>query len=376
MKEHKLQVSVKPKLNLLLRLGNLPQLLMENAEELLQELEKEQRENPNLFITLRVRPRWFYREDSKPLEPIGTSSEIRKVEEQLRYEFDDEDLDIAMEIVSNLDHRGFFRGDVQKIAKHYGVSPEYVEDIRDFIVREIEPLGVASKNLEEFINVQLEEIYPEEKALHQEVIRLLKGESKDSRAKELLSRLKLSPFEGEGAAPKGGSVDMVFEHDGREWYIFLIDDFIEVGLSEKVMGEEGTRLKNLIFFLELRKKLLRTIGELVVERQGGFMLGKDTLKPLTLSEVARSVEVSLSTVSRLVSRKYVKTPIGVFPLRHFFLRESKQGMSKEDILRIIKEVLSSEGRGRSDREISTILREKGISIARRTVAKYRKMLEE
>ncbi|MEN3027886.1 MAG: RNA polymerase subunit sigma-54 [Aquificaceae bacterium] len=361
-----IRVITAPRTNLLLKIENSLELLVKTSEELLQELEKKQQENPQLKLTLRTKPRWFYKDYQEP-QISYRQSEIRGVEEQLRYEFDGKDLEIALEIVANLDHRGFFRGNLKDIALHYRVDEEYAEDIREFIKREIEPLGVACKNLEEFLLLQMEELYPDKKALYEEVLAVLRGKSRDLQARELLSRLKLSPFEGEVAVHQGGSVDMVFEFDGSEWYVFLMDDFWDV----EAVGAG----RSLSFILELRRKLLRTVGELILERQAGFMLGKEPLRSLTLGEVAEKSGVSLSTVSRVVSKKYARTPVGIYPLRTFFLRKSKGGMSREEILKALKELLEGEGKGKSDAELSRLLSRRGINIARRTVNKYRRMLE-
>lgn len=359
MKKIKLQTNLKLKPNLLLKIENSLELLAKTSEELLQELE----EKPNVKLTLRAKPRWFYKEFKEP--QVGyIKSEIEKVEEQIKYEFDGIDKDIALEIVANLDHRGFFIGDIKEIAKYYGVSEDYVEDIREFITREIEPLGVACRGLEEFILVQLEELYPEEKELSKEVIKVLRGESKNPKAKEIISTLKLSPFEGEDTLYKGGNVDMLFEYDGNQWYIFIMDDFWDV-----------ENYKPLAFILELRRRVLRVIGDLIVQRQWEFMLGKGPLKSLELCQAADLSGVSPSTVSRIVSRKYAKTPVGVYPLRFFFQRKTKGGYSKEEILRILKEVMEKEGKDKSDSQLAKILQEKGIKIARRTINNYRRMLE-
>lgn len=353
--------------SLFLRMENALDLLLKTSEELLQQIEQSQEELPYVKLTFRTKPRWFYREHVE-LKTSASQSEIRKVEEQIRYEFDGPDLEIALEIVSFLDHRGFFIGSVEEIAKRHGVSEDYVEDIREFIMREIEPVGVASKNLEEFLLVQLEDMYPGENALHREVLQVIKGKSKDRRAREVLSRLRLTPFEGESASQMGGCVDVVFEYDGNEWYLFLMEDFWDV----EEVGNSGV----FSFLLELRRRVLRTACQLILERQSGFMLGKEPLKSLTISEVASKAGVSPSTASRVISKKYAKTPAGIFPLRFFFLRESKGGLSREEILKAIRQILRSEKVNISDTQLMLRLRELGINIARRTVNKYRRMLEE
>ncbi|MFN3946544.1 MAG: RNA polymerase subunit sigma-54 [Aquificaceae bacterium] len=358
MKKVKVQTSLKLKPSLLLKIEGALELLTKTTEELLQEIETKH----EVKITFRVKPKWF-QVDYKEPQLMYIQSELNKVREQVRYEFDGLDLDIAYEIIDNLDHRGFFVGDIKAIAQAYGVSQDYVEDIRDFIKREIEPLGVACKNLEEFFLLQVEELYGMDEELFEEIKGLLKGQGKSQRAKEVLSHLKLSPFEGEATFYKGGSVDIVFEYDNHQWYVFVMDDFWDV--------ED----KALAFVLELRRRVLRIVGDMVVERQENFLLGRGPLKTLTLSYVAQKADVNVSTVSRVVSRKYAKTPTGIYPLRLFFQRNTKEGYSKEEILRALKDLLEGEGKGKSDRELSKMLQRKGIKIARRTVNKYRNMLE-
>ncbi|MFN3599126.1 MAG: RNA polymerase subunit sigma-54 [Aquificaceae bacterium] len=358
MKKVKVQTDLKLKPNLLLRIEGALELLTKTTEELLQEIETKH----DIKITFRAKPRWF-QEDYKEPQGVYVQSELEKVKEQVRYEFDGLDLDIAYEIIDHLDHRGFFVGDTKAISQAYGVSQDYVEDIRDFIKREIEPLGVACKSLEEFLLLQVEEFYGKDKDLFKEIKELLGGKSKSQRAKEVLSTLKLSPFEGEATLYKGGRVDVLFEYDNHQWYVFIIDDFWEV--------ED----KKLAFILELRRRVLRVVGDTIVERQEDFLLGKGPLKTLTLSQVAQKAGVSLSTLSRLVSKKYAKTPTGIYPLRLFFQRNTKEGYSKEEILRALREILEAEGKGKSDRELSKMLQRRGINIARRTVNKYRNMLE-
>ncbi len=353
--EQKTQLKQELKPSLLLRLGPYIDLLTKPAQDLL--------ESHNIALTVKTKPPWFYRGELLPKEPVYTPEEITRVEEQIRYEFDGIELEIAQEIVSCLDHRGYFTGRVEEIAQHYGVEPQKVERVRVFITKNIEPLGTACKNLEEFIRLQVEELYPGQKDLLQEVLLVLRGKSKDKKALEVLSRLRLTPFEGR-VEYTGGVVDMVFEHDGQEWYVFLFDEFLQA-------SSEDPRLA---FVLELRRRLLRSLAQLIIERQEDFLLGKGPLKAMSLSHVAERLGVSLSTLSRLVSSKYAKTPTGTHPIRLFFQREGKQGLSKEEILKAIKEVLQEKGKDLSDRQVSELLKQKGIHIARRTVNKYRKML--
>jgi RNA polymerase sigma-54 factor len=254
-----------------------------------------------------------------------------------------------------------------------------VEDIREFIMTEIEPVGVASRNLEEFIKVQLQEMYPKQVEFHERMLNAIKTGKLDEDVKEAISHLRLKPIEGEGSASAMAKVDLLLEHDGENWYIFIQEDFLDLQIEEDahpqddIEKEKFRRAKNIKLILDIRRKVLRHIGQAIVKRQEGFLLRDEPLKTLTVKEVAESSQVSMSTVSRIINSRYAKTPAGTYPLRFFFVKESKRGMSKEELMRAIKEVLQ-ENTSISDSKVAHILKGRGIDIARRTVAKYRKLL--
>jgi RNA polymerase sigma-54 factor len=130
-----------------------------------------------------------------------------------------------------------------------------------------------------------------------------------------------------------------------------------------------------------RNATLMSIARSIVEFQRKFFLyGPKHLAPLTLKDVASEVEVHETTVSRIVNAKYIQTEWGIFPLKYFFSNSisgagsSGSRYSKEAVKQIIKEIIEEYGNRKkrlSDQKISDILKKRGISIARRTVAKYR-----
>jgi RNA polymerase sigma-54 factor len=264
---------------------------------------------------------------------------------QLKVELDEEELEVALAILHQLDHRGFFVGDEAKIAVEFGTSKEFVEDLREFIMTELEPVGIASKGYEEFFCVQLRELYPEEPNLCQKVSEeFLKTGAGNQRVKDIATRLRLTPFEGEQSPYKVGSVDVILERDQDGWLVLLMEDFIdfEVQEGEREEKERALRWKRL---LDLRRNLLRGCINLMVERQEDFLLGVGPLKALELTEVAQKLGVSVSVISRLVSNKYVKThTAGIYPLRFFFQRRAKGGYSREQVLRALKEILQKHGK--------------------------------
>ena len=106
-----------------------------------------------------------------------------------------------------------------------------------------------------------------------------------------------------------------------------------------------------------------------------FQRGPKHLRPLTLKDVAQELELNESTISRVTTGKYVQTEWGIYELKYFFSNaiSSSQPFSKEGVKQTIKEILSENGNGKklSDQKISDLLARRGITIARRTVTKYR-----
>ena len=189
---------------------------------------------------------------------------------------------------------------------------------------------------------------------------------------------------------KVSRVDAVIEEEEGILVPYLYDEYIEIDLSEeyvelyrkakgeakRFLKESYERYKELLKALNLRRKNLRRALEIVVEVQRDFLLGKGSLKSFSISELASELGVHVSTASRLVNSKYVKTPVGTFLLKHFFPRESVSGASQDELMELIREIVESEDKTRpySDEEIAKILKQKGYNVARRTVAKYRKLL--
>jgi len=137
----------------------------------------------------------------------------------------------------------------------------------------------------------------------------------------------------------------------------------------------------LIDNIRQRRETLRLLAEEIVRRQREFLdRGSKHLKPMKMSEVAEKIGRHESTVSRAVANKYINTPGGVFPLRYFFT-SSLSGSNGEDISsvkaqQIIRELIAAEKPNKplSDQELVRQLDEKGIKLARRTVAKYREQM--
>ena len=141
--------------------------------------------------------------------------------------------------------------------------------------------------------------------------------------------------------------------------------------------------KNFIKSIDERHKTLLKVATCIVEHQRAFFeIGAEGMKPLVLRDVAEEVELHESTVSRVTTNKYMLTPRGLFELKYFFsshVGTTSGGECSSTAIRArIKKMISVENPRKplSDNAIAELLKEEGIDVARRTVAKYRESLSE
>jgi len=157
MLKQELQVKLRTTLNLLLR--NQVEVLLYPVQELEQLLKEEKESNPfieEVYVSDRI---YTLFEDRKPPEASHRQHPLEILTRNLKAELEGRDLEIALELVSGVDERGFFRGSIGEIARRFGVSKEEVERVRHLVLR-CEPPGVCSKDLREFLLLQIEEMYP------------------------------------------------------------------------------------------------------------------------------------------------------------------------------------------------------------------------
>lgn len=152
--------------------------------------------------------------------------------------------------------------------------------------------------------------------------------------------------------------------------------------ASQYLKEKLQSAQNLINQLEIRASTLERTGAVLMEKQKDFFLsGPLYLKGLTMKEVADEVGVHEATISRVASSKYIDTDFGIFPIRYLFSSKTRndegEDVSKNAIKEMIRQIIegNTSAKALSDQKIATALEEKGIKIARRTVAKYRKELD-
>ena len=316
---------------------------------------------------------------------------------------------IAETLIQNLDDNGFHKEKPETLFP--SPVPRLLEAME--LVRGLEPAGTCTSDYRESLAVQIA-LLPDAPAGIEKVLdnlELLDREKFSALAKktglsEEDTRLlcecikKLSPFPGRSFASEEVRYvipDIKVVRDNDEFSIRLNDEaFPVLGLNpsfEKLgksadqaardFARENVREARLfINHLSQRNKTLIRVAAAILEFKRPFFInGPKYLAPLTLADIARELDVHETTVSRTANGKYMQTEWGIFEIRYFFTNSisgtgsSGSSFSKQSVKEIIREIIDSENRLLSDQDISALLSQKGIALARRTVAKYRKELD-
>ncbi len=284
------------------------------------------------------------------------------------------------------------------------------------VVQGLDPAGVCALNLRECLMLQLREAGLEQSVPYR-LVRDCFEELINHRWSEISKRFGISPIDVQAAAdeiakldPKPGLVysdagdnyiipDLVVEKIDGQYHVFLNDanlprlklsrTYQEIARDKKKFeGENKEFISNklnsanwMIQAIEQRRQTMLKVMNYIVDRQREFFeKGVQHLKPLTLREVAEVINMHESTVSRVTNEKFVQTPRGVLPLKFFFSSglstTGGEDVSARGIKAQIEKLVADEDAKDplTDQAIVNILRETGVQIARRTVAKYRDQL--
>ncbi|MDP9805405.1 RNA polymerase factor sigma-54 [Acinetobacter calcoaceticus] len=333
---------------------------------------------------------------------------------------------IAYCVVDALDDKGFLDAELeeiilasQQLLNEMDIEEEIEEDEVLVVLKHIQrldPLGIGSRNLAECLKIQLEflskdvEYLNEAKSLLQyyellianDLNKLLKqtGLTKDQ-LKFAINLLKtLKPYPGMDFAKEESDYqipDVVVSKKDLHWQVQLnpdvlpklrINSFYSSMIRRADQSEDNLYLrnqmleaKNFIKSIDERHKTLLKVASCIVEHQKAFLeIGAEAMKPLVLRDVAEEVELHESTVSRVTTNKYMLTPRGLFELKYFFsshVGTTAGGEASSTAIRaMIKKLVANENPRKplSDNVIATLLKDEGIEVARRTVAKYRESL--
>ncbi len=336
---------------------------------------------------------------------------------QLSYlDLEEEQHKLCEAIVANLDRRGYLAHPLEEVLKDVdGEATEEEAEEALQIVQRLEPPGVAARSLSECLMLQIDSDHDNKEFLR----RLLENHFDDilenrypqvadamdctiedlKQAVEEISQLNPMPGSlfGEPSAPNVVP-DLRVEFVDGDYEIFLEDSWLpslrfnkyyRKKLNDKsVDGKTKEYLKKkmqsarwLIDAIEQRRSTLYNVTTEMMDVQRDFLdHGDAALKPLKMQDIADRAGVHVSTVSRAISGKYIQTPRGMYPLKHFFAgglqKKSGEMESWEAVRQKLQKIIRDEDKSDpfSDEQISQELKKQGIDIARRTVSKYRKNL--
>ena len=338
----------------------------------------------------------FVPEERDEVVVPSRESVYEKLRQQVFSEFEGKAREIALYILENLDSKGFLTLSVEEISSRFGVSTEFVEEVRNRFKR-LTPVGCGSYSLRELLQVQLEEMGAPPKLINS--LSYLEYISSPStfRAKagltegefeELLSYLRRC----DTRPGEGGEFNTAVKPDARVWldrdgtvrvevllpgfFNFRINSYYLKHASreelKKFIQEKYQRALWLKKAIDQRRETLEKVLKALFERQKEFLKDGKTLKPMTLSDLASSLSIHESTVSRALKDKLIETPYGTYPAK-FFFKKPFNSSSSGDVKEAIREIIESEDKSKpySDSKIAQLLKERGFKVARRTVAKYR-----
>ena len=322
---------------------------------------------------------------------------------------------IAKSIIWNIDEQGYLGTEIDLIADRLDAE---VSDVKQMlrIVQRMEPPGIAARDLQECLAVQLElsgdndlayKIITEKfEDFANRRFERLKEELTCNRdelqeAFDVISRLNPKPGEGSPTSDADYILPdlLVEEVDGKLLVSVNDGNLPDIRLSSlygnllKAKNGNSSDVKIFLkkkvesakwFVLAVQQRQLTMIKVMnaIINRQDAFFSGDtSTLRPMILKNIADAIEMDISTISRVTRGKYVQTPWGVFELKHFFSEgmttESGEEVSTKLVKDVLKKIIDSENKGHpnSDDKLAEMMKEKGYLIARRTVAKYREKLK-
>lgn len=343
----------------------------------------------------------------------------------------DEERDAAETVIYNLDSRGYLAVPVEDLAESLGLPVEDVEFARQMVL-ELDPVGCGALDLSECLVAQAKVLHPEDPTfidLFERHLGNLERRNYPAIARDLGLHLDdvveyhkmiqdFEPHPGRAYTteePRYITPDLYVVNRGGRWVVALNEDGVPdlkvSGYYKKVLQSSRKedrdyiedKLKGAEFLIKSinrRRQTIRLVMESILRLQHDFFeVGAEGLRPLVLQDVADDVKVTrivrgqdgepdtteernihMSTVSRVTSNKYVHTPHGIFELKYFFSAGVRQSdgadMAAEAIKQRLKALIAEENPKKplSDQKIANLLKDDGIDVARRTVAKYREAL--
>ena len=328
--------------------------------------------------------------------------------------YTDDNINIAKEILGNLNDQGYLEIDLDLISDRMNEPLKAVEKVVNDI-KQLDPPGIASSSIQDCLLVQLKLYYPNEKLcidiiensfsdyVNKNFNKILKkhkcSEEDLAESSQIISVLNPTPainytnLTNEHIVP-----DILIERVDEKWNVVLNEPtfsnlrinkyYVDVLKSNK-NKDANSFIKNKItaaqWFIDAiqqRFVTIRNVVESIIKHQSTyFNFEERQLKPMILEDIAKDINMDISTVSRVTNGKYVQMPWGVKELKSFFTSSIKMEDGTEVSSAILKKeiinLIDSEDKKKpyTDEEIMTALNQKGYVMARRTVAKYRELLK-
>ena len=321
---------------------------------------------------------------------------------------------VAEEIIYNLDEHGYLSVDLFLIADRFGKDESEIEHILS-VVQHFDPPGLGSRNLQECLMIQLDN---DKNSITYKIIRDYFDDFVNKRYNRICEKgrisnndlsavidivSKLNPRPGESSHfTKDDTIipDLIVNKRSSQWEIIVNDNWIpslqiskiyhkmiddldsQTTKAKKFLKHNYTSAKWFIQAVEQRRETLVNVMNEIINRQSEFFKGNiEELRPMKLQDIAESIDMDISTVSRATRGKYVETPYGIYELKHYFtesitLNDGKE-ISTHQVKLALKELIKDEDKHNplSDEELKDKLIKLGYPVARRTVAKYRGQLQ-
>ena len=351
---------------------------------------------------------------------------------QLNYiELDSNEKIIANQIIGSLENDGYLRRDLESVIDDIAFTENIefkLEEIKKVLlkIQKLEPAGIASRNLEECLTIQVNSIEDpsEVQIIAKEILINSFDDFKRKQFNKIYEKFQ-SPKEKINEAfnyiktlnpiPSGGMEDsttteflmpdFIIKKSDNEFLVEFTSDTKQINvnksyismfdqLSKKKDKDDESKesydfIKNKIqsakWFIEALNQRYNTLNKTmnaIIEYQRKFFEDgeENDLKPMILKDIAEIIKMDISTVSRIVSSKVVQTDFGVFPLKYFFsestIKKGKEYVSSKVVKNFLKDIINNENNKSplSDELLEKKLKEEGFEVARRTVAKYREQL--
>jgi RNA polymerase sigma-54 factor len=373
--------------------------------------------------------------DEDSLSPIPKDRETLTellIDQLHMQDFNDNEMILGEEIIANLTENGYFTQDLEKLVSdlelfdHINLSFKDGERVLKTI-QHFDPIGIAARNLQECLLIQIRNssFDPYYSYLAEKVLSEHFDDFKNKRYEVIQKNMNLSIITLKSVLdiiqqlnPKPGEGNIISEEANQitpDFFVEKVEDNFIVTLNDrslpsvtlsktylemlnsnkrkrklskqdkethKFLREKFESAKWFIVSIQQRRETLLKIMKTIVEKQYEFFeLGPKALKPMIYKDIAEEIQMDISTISRVVNGKFVQSPVGIHELKYFFSEglstDSGDEISNKHIKELIKDIIDKEIKNKpySDDKIAKMLVEKGIHIARRTVAKYREQMK-